>query len=356
MSFGDCVNLVHAIAWPTVVLALAVIYRSEIPRLLQVLSARISRLSAVGITLELVAAEPVAETLRVKLDEIREPSSTGTPPPSGVQSLIEIAKSSAPADYVVIDLRSGNAWLTSRLYLFALVLPPVIGLRCLVFVGNCGQIPRNFLGLASPGQVAVALERRYPWLRTAWVETQLQPLVSGQAPQRYLSWTPYGDSLEALKRLIPGTVPGPWDLQSADALNEIVRSFVRPIDLSQPGQVETFVTSFLANPALRRPPSVQEQAPDGDWVHFPSVEEHAHWIKEERQLLDLLGSDLSRQKVVLDQSVDDEALGKAVLSLRGNFVAVTDADGRFDHLVDRTALLERVAAQARLGSGQKKQS
>lgn len=350
ISLADLGNLVRAVAWPVVVLTLGIIYRKELPGLVRALGPRISRLSAVGITLELVAAKPVAETVRVRLDEIREPSSTGPSPPSGVQSLLELVESSAPSEYVVIDLRDGRAWLTSRLYLFASVLPLVLGLRCFVFVGNRGPIPRHFLGFASPDLVARALERRYPWLRVAKVGTQLQPLLFGEAPNLYVSWTPFGDS-ETSRKLLN---PGPWDVKQAVALSVIVQSLIGPIDLFLPGQVEQFVTRFLDNPNLRRPHDARlgdaggkpaDHVPNDDWVQLDKTDEHARWIEGERQLVDLLGNELSRQKIILEPNALDEVLVKSVLRQQGNFVAATDSEGRFDHLIDRRALLDRVAAR-----------
>lgn len=341
MNFGNFFSLVQAIVWPVVVVAVVLIFRKQLPKLVQTLSGRISSLTAAGVTLEFAAAEPAEETLR-RLDEIKEPSSTGPPPPSGIRSLLELAKASPPADYLVIDLRDGLAWLTSRLYLFAVVLPPVLALRCFVFVGTRDLVPRYFLGLASPESVARALERRYPWLHTARVETQLQPLVTGQAPNRYLSWHPYGDTEAAVKRLLQGTATVNWGLPQAEALGEIVQALVSPIDLFQPGQIETFVNRFLENPKLRRPHNVT--ALDEDWVHLNTVDEHAHWIKDEQHLLDLIGTDLHREQVVVNSTTDDEVLEKAVLRKRGDFVAVTDPEGRFNQLIDRIALLERVAA------------
>lgn len=351
ISLADLGNLIHAVAWPVVVLTLGIIYRKELPGLGRALGARISRLSAVGITLELVAAKPVAETVRVRLDEIREPSSTGPPPPSGVQPLLELVRSSPPSEYLVIDLRDGRAWLTSRLYLFATVLPPILGLRCFVFVGNRGTIPRHFLGFAPPDLVARALENRYSWLRVARAGTQLQPLLVGQAPNRYTSWSPYGDSDTARKLLKPIG----WDVAQAEALSVIVQSLVSPIDLFEPGQAEQFVNRFLDNPNLRRPHDAPpadaankpvEQVMNDDWVQLGKTDEHARWIEGERQLVDLLGNNLSRQKIILDPNTADEAQVKSVLRQQGNFIAATDAEGRFDHLIDRRALLNKVAAGA----------
>ena len=158
---------------------------------------------------------------------------------------------------------------------------------------------------------------------------------------------------------------GQWDLAQAEALNAIVPALVSPIDLLQPGQLEEFVTRFLASPKVRRPHVDTTQVPpvaqapavadgsDAEWVQLESidqqrqpilVDEHARWIEGERQLVDRLGDDLSRECVVLEQTTDEPDLVQTVLRRHGDFVAVTDRDGRFDHLIDRSALLERVAA------------
>ena len=365
VTFADVTAFVHAIAWPAALIVLAVLYRQEIPKLVQALAGRVSKLSAAGVTFEFILAKPVEETFRVRLEDIREASSAGLPPASGVPSLIELAKSTSRADYLVIDLRDGKAWLTSRLYLFAVVLPPVLGVKRFVFVGNQGSVPRHLLGFAPPESIVQSFERRYGWLREARAETLLQPLAVGQAPYRYVAWSPYGDTAAALSRLADLASKGAWNLDQAEALNKIVPALISPIDLLQPGQLEEFVTRFLASPRLRRPHVAATQTPaagqtpaaaevaDAEWVQLESVDqqghpilvdEHARWIENERQLVDRLGDDLSRECVVLEQTTDEQDLIKAILRRRGDFVAVTDRDGRFDHLIDRSALLEKIAA------------
>ncbi len=132
-SSSNVISVIQAVAWPLVIVTLVFIYRREIPRLIEALGGRMSKLSAVGVTLEFAAAQPVPETLRVRLEDIREPASGGAPPPSGADSLIQLARSTAPVDYVLIDLREGGSWLTSRLYLFAVVLPSYSGPPLLCF-------------------------------------------------------------------------------------------------------------------------------------------------------------------------------------------------------------------------------
>lgn len=340
MPVNDLIRLAQIVVWPFVVLTLALVYYREIPKLFQALGGKVSKLSAVGVTLEFASAGPSSGTLSASLDQIRQPTSTGPAPPSGVQSLVELARSAPAADYLVIDLRGGDAWLTSRLYLFATVLPKVLSLRCFVFIGDCGTVPRYFLGMASPGLVVSRLESEEPWLPKAMAEAQFQPVIAGDSPNRYVQWWPPNDAVKAdLKQLTQGPAVDSLDAPRAGALDKIMRELVRPVDLSQPGQVEFLIQRFLQSPAVRRPHDAS--ANDPEWVHLEKHDEHAAWITSERQLVDLLG-DLNRQKVS-DPGLDDEALVKAVLRQPGEFVALTDAEGRFDRLVDRAALLERIA-------------
>ncbi len=353
VSFSNVVSVIQAVVWPLVIVTLVFIYRREIPRLIQALGGRMSKVSAVGVTLEFAAAQPVPETVRVRLEDIREPASSGPPPPSGMKSLIELASSTARVDYVRIDLREGLSWLTSRLYLFAVVLPPVLGLRCFVFVCSRGEIPRYFVGLSSPEAVRTDLEARYPWLRTAVAEAQLQPLFYVSGAKRYPAWYPNEEMQKALKELSGASAEPkfetPLKMQYSEALDRIVQSFVSPFDLSQSGQVESFVQRFLQTGSLKRPHQEPPPGalPDADWVQLGDMDEHASWIASERQLLDLLGDDLRRQCIVVDgpgsAGGKSDDLTKAVLAKQGDFVAVIDSEGRFKRLLDRAALIERIA-------------
>ena len=354
ISFSNLVSVIQAVAWPLVIVVLVFLYRREIPKLIRALSGRVSKLSAAGLTLEFAAAQSVPKSMQVRLEDIREPSSSGPPPQSGMQSLIDLARSSAPVDYVRIDLREGSSWLTSRLYLFAVVLPPMLGLRCFVFVCTRGEIPRYFLGLASPETVIRDLEARYPWLRTAMAEVQLLPIIYGQGENRASAWYPTNEIQKALKELsvisAGQEVPYPAPLQYSEALDKVVKSFLSPIDLSQSGQVENFVQRFLQTASIKRPhqDAPAGAPPDPDWVQLGDMDEHARWIKSERQLLDLLGDDLRRPYIVVDGTApatgNSDELTKAVLAKQGDFVAVVDHEGRFKRLLDRGALLERMAS------------
>jgi hypothetical protein len=177
------------------------------------------------------------------------------------------------------------------------------------------------------------------------VEAQLKPLFAGQAAIRYPNWNPSDETTTAWKELASAGPKFEVKKEHAEALERVVQSLVSPIDFSQSFQVETFVEHFLYAPSLKRP---HQKMPFGDLpdpVQLRDMDEYAHWIKNERQLLDLLG-DLRRQCIVVDgtaPAVGGDDLTKAVLAKQGDFVALIDPEGRFKRLLDRTALLERVA-------------
>jgi hypothetical protein len=350
MNATDAIGLARIVAWPFVVLAVAVAYRREIAKLVQGLSGRISRLSVGGVTVDLAAIAPTRESQRL-LDEFQNTSTVGPAPASGVPSLVEIAKSSGPVDYLIIDLRGGKAWLTSRLYLCAEILAPLLAVKCLVFVATVGSFPRYFLGLASPASVATALRRKYVWLAKVNIETHLAPLFAGEIPNRFPIW--YLDPVTEAALACLTSAPTAITYNNLDKeaktkialdLEQIRRLMITPKDLYAPNEVESFVNAFLQNPDMRRPHL--EGVKDDDWTQLDQVDEHARWIPDERRLLDLLGENLVRQLVPIDQTTDSDALVRTIVRHKGNFTAVVDADGRFKKIIDRVAILERVASQS----------
>jgi hypothetical protein len=68
-TFKDIVDLVDALAWPLVVLIIGLAFRGEIRRLLAALVDRATKLSGLGVTVELAASQ-------VETERLREPSSS----------------------------------------------------------------------------------------------------------------------------------------------------------------------------------------------------------------------------------------------------------------------------------------
>jgi len=59
VSFTNMITLIQAVVWPLVVIVLTFIYRREIPQLIKAIGGKMSKLSAVGVTVEFAAARPV---------------------------------------------------------------------------------------------------------------------------------------------------------------------------------------------------------------------------------------------------------------------------------------------------------
>lgn len=82
-----------------------------------------------------------------------------------------------------------------------------------------------------------------------------------------------------------------------------------------------------------------------EWVLLPNGElEHAKWLTGQRVEY-LLGSDLNTSYLTLppDKTVND--LAPSVLKCDGQFVAVVDPDKTFRGLLDRIAVLEKLAKE-----------
>jgi hypothetical protein len=87
---------------------------------------------------------------------------------SASQTLFQELLKPAQADYAIVDLQSGKARLTSRLFIFSLILGEVTGLRAFVFLESAASTRRKFLGVATPANVRRTLGNKYPWLEEAF--------------------------------------------------------------------------------------------------------------------------------------------------------------------------------------------
>lgn len=86
---------------------------------------------------------------------------------SGKRSLFEQFEEDKLLDYVLIDIGNGDQWLTSRLFIFAIMLERMRGVQCLVFVETTSDVGQRFLGTASSSEIRWTLASLYPWLEAA---------------------------------------------------------------------------------------------------------------------------------------------------------------------------------------------
>jgi hypothetical protein len=308
----DIAATLSAIFWPVVVLAILLAYRKRIPALVEGLASRVTKLEFAGVSLELAVAKPFvpvwsgppgALDLRHRATAIQVSDSTAR------TFLTQLTEEGA-ADYAQVNLGTGEEWLTSRLFILAIVFARMKGINCFVFVETSGSVRKRYVGWAKPEKIRWALARRYPWLEQAYagaystITSQQNSLIVSNRGRLGYQFAPAD--------------PGP----SIELLREFLqRVQVPPVPLPVPG--------------------------DPDWVLLDTVSntyEHASWISG-GQLEEILGGDLNTSMIRSTELRSKNAAEqlRAFLTVSERFVAVTAEDQRFEYLVDRSVLLEQVA-------------
>jgi hypothetical protein len=341
-AFDDVVSLVEAVIWPLVALLILFALRPFLPDLVRGLSRRVTRISWASVSLEFAVAREVRPEIWGSLQALRDPARSELRPPDSGQALFLLIRAGERADSATFDLGVGDRWLTSRLYIFAVVLSEVLGIRCMVFVQTREGVPRRFIGLASPQAVRRALERRYGWLERALLSSQLNFYsYSTESLDRFTKYVEKevdDDSLTA-----PGLEP---------TMRPLVAEMLTDVDLTDAQTAERVANLYLRSPLIAH--EVDAVAPEEKgWVRLGAGaeegkirEEHALWIKEADQLNQILGDALTFPVLLENPGGSVKDLERqAVLVDDGEFVAILDADGRFKRLLNRRAIIERVGKQ-----------
>ncbi len=245
---------------------------------------------------------------------------------SNMPSLFEQFKGNESLDYALIDIGDGKRWLTSRLFIFAIMLERMRGLRCLVFVQTTSDMYQRFLGTATPSEVRWKLAMLHPWLEPAFAQALY--LV------QYLPYVP--DPPQLLQVQAPSVPLSPHSILS-------VHGAVEPI------VAESIVRAFLKDPTIQL--KSQPSPDDGKWQEITRPNklpfwEHANWI--DRTWIYKQG-DVINCRTYRKSSPDDVPTEqtKAILRSHGAFVALVDEEKQFEDLVDRQNLLENVVRNLR---------
>src|SRR4051794_12509568 len=121
---GDIADLVSAIAWPVVVVGLVWFLREPLRALAQRIGLSAQRVSigAEGLSVELAAAlEPVPRQTTTALAGVRLPEPAPRVVDSAAMTMFMQLEDEGPAPYLVVDLGEGREWLSSRLFIFAVL-------------------------------------------------------------------------------------------------------------------------------------------------------------------------------------------------------------------------------------------
>ena len=314
----DAVALIDAVAWPLVALAALLVLRKALPEIAKALSQRVTTISFLDVSIGFATVPEMEASWQAPgLGDVRQPQRADLFDAPAAELLTQFHDESA-FDYAVVDLGDGRDWLSSRLFVFAEMLPRLRRLRCFVFVESAGSIRRRLVGLAQPEAVRWGLAHHYPWLEEA-----LESAYASQGPN-YLRQK---DAISAT-----GAV-SPWVAQ------EIGRAFLRAIQAPLP-------------PATPSPQVTSPREPIAEeWVPVPATKglpaqdlhEHGEWLGG-AHIEAILGAALQQDAWVTDDpSVSDENQVKAVLRRSGDLVAMVQRDMAFSRLVDRRMLLDEIA-------------
>jgi|SRR5215469_3045587 len=314
---SDVTELLKVIVWPLTLLIVLILFRRPLAHFLSGLSGRVTKISVLQFSLEFAKAPVMRPTWEIGQTDVRRL----TPDylfdsPSG-RYFEQLRRTSG--EYAVIDLGQGDQWISSRLFIFAVLLARMTRIRQFVFLSTQEGVADRFLGMASPGEVRWALARRYPWLEGAYAYAYASMWPQGDSGQLLRNWKANWD-----QSWIMLTGRGEFD---SGVAREIAYIFVGAIQQHEP-------------PPDSRKAEWVEAAIDGTlfWERATRLDEA--WLRQE------LPQALDRER----GTVDSPDLGRikrvqAVVRRSGRYVALLDGNWQFQSLVDRYELLDRFSPE-----------
>jgi hypothetical protein len=292
---SDAADLVRSILWPAVAAGALYVFRDPMRQLLGVVGQRVEKISIWQIKLEL---SKLPEFKPSSLDvEFRQASIV---PQSGTPGLFSQLRTAGRYDYIVVDLGSDERprWLTSRLYILALLLSQSGKLRCFVFVETLQGSRNIFTGIASMEAVRWALARDAPWLENDYV----------------LAYSGVG-----------------------------VPVFDEDTGMLTLWQQQQLVSNFIVG--VQSPPQLVQAGTETEWVELSEgLKERAKWAVA-RRLEHILGNEMISSSITMPLDNDLNSTIPGVLRQRSRYIAIVDVHRRFIGLIDRHDLLDKLAAE-----------
>jgi hypothetical protein len=232
-------STLSAYAWPLVTILGLLIFRKPIKKFLKTVS---SRATEIGIGWASVKLPEAKQSSSLQIDAIRELQSDQWGE-SSFGWFQEFSSSSANSEYAQLDLGNGDQWITSRLFIFAVMLQRMKSLKCVVFTRVLHSGGARFLGCASPDNIHLALAANQPWLEAAFASA-------------------YSTELSALPTAGPG------------------QTVIRIDGSLEPQRAENIVRSFISS--LKDYAGTMSNSDPGNWVSFVgrTDREHATWVTE----------------------------------------------------------------------------
>lgn len=325
------VQVVQALAVPTVILSVVLIFRVPLSAFLTNVAGRINKVSFAGVAVELVPARELRPDWSIDMQAVANTIydvrqlSPASAFDSYADSLLAQFDDATPIDYLVIDLGSGSSWLSTRLFVFAELLGRMRDIKVLVFLHAAAGQDRQFLGLAAPAQVRWRLAQTHPELELALVEAY------STAFKGLASFGPGQTIIGSSNRVIVNSSGG---LPRHNAAI-VARHFLERL---QTNDTPTDPTGWVKlTPPTPGPGTLAATTPP------QALYERAHWLSA-TEIVGLLDQDLHTGAIHETDAADIDRVTQAteIIATTGDYIAVT-RNRRFDRLVHRRAMLDRLA-------------
>jgi hypothetical protein len=286
--------------WPLVTMVGFFLFREPLSAFFNALGTRASKIGAFAVSIELTTLPEAKPWSGPALEDLRLEYPTAAMDSSG--SLFRAIADTAHADYITVNLGDGEAWLTSRLFILATLIPRVRPIKRIVFLSDPAEL---YVGEATPASLSQAFVKRYRWLEEAYIAAHVE--IKNPPTKR------------------PRAVPSP-----PEVVLQSNKTILGPLEPNLAGMI---LSSFLNK--VRGTP-----APTG-WVKFSNYAEHAEWITVD-SLTRLLGRNLNANALKVDPSLDETKVTRTLLRHRSQYVAIVDDRDRFQNLIDRYTALDQV--------------
>jgi hypothetical protein len=294
-------GLIQGLAWPLTVVFALFLFRNSISKIVEHIGSRGGEISIAGLGIKLPYAQRAAVDDDVLLFKSADPITITND--SAKTTLLKMLRDPGTREYVVINLGTGKEWISSRLFIFALMLQRMKAIRAVVFLD--GSVPK-FLGVANPDTVRWALAQDQPWLEQAYLNAYASSI----------SYMP-GASFVVSKY-------GALDPQVAE---NVVRNFLQNVRANIP----TEAVAGAVFPLETR-----------DWVVLGTSTEYGTWLTG-AELEKLVGDGFHKETIVASSDRKTEA--KFLLQCTTQYVARVNNNGEFLSLVDRGAFVDELTSK-----------
>ena len=306
---GDIAGIVQIVAWPLVLLTLALVFRRQLRGAFAHVASNVKSLSIAGVSIELAerTAPPIVEAGRAAVD-IRQAGTENNVDDSTLRSFYEQIEATSRLDLAVVDLGTGYDWLTSRLYILSVILKRMRGLKGVVFVGGAEDLRGRFIGICSSEVVRWRLARELPRYEEALASGSLRAARLPGLPKPLIDNDEGRFNREAAAELLRGFL-------------EAVQQHAAPVPADEPVWQQLKVQPGEA-----------------------AVWENARWI--DASLVErVLGGALDVDAIPVSQFqfADTKTRTRIVLEHGAPWVPLVGINGRFQGWIDRTVAVESLA-------------